>query len=113
MASAFPDEDIWKEAIEDTRKLLKEKPIPRCKDSCWEKHSRSNWHIPWCPYSRTMSPADIPPLTDKRVEPWYVTYSDWRCLNWLRLCGKTGKVVVHNKKCDVPEVFSFNEEKTQ
>jgi len=31
-------------------------------------------------------------------------YNNGRCLNWLRVCEKTGMVVVHNKKCDVPEV---------
>mgnify|MGYP007042374431 CR=1 FL=1 len=54
-----------------------------------------------------MSSDDIPPLSDEKVELWYVTYSDWRCLNWLRICEVTGKVVVHNKKCDVKEIYEM------
>ena len=27
-------------------------------------------------------------------------YNDFRCINWLRVCKITGKVVVHNKRCD-------------
>jgi len=44
----------------------------------------------WCPYSEPVEAYEYP---------------DGRCVNWLRRCKITGKIVVHNKKCDAIEVL--------
>jgi len=64
-------------------------PSPlRCKDE------RFGWWMEgdpaWCPFAREMEIEEVP-----------AEWEDMRCINWLRICTKTGKIVVHNKKCDV------------
>jgi len=66
----------------------------RCKDKRFNpKTDHSTWYIHWCPYAEQTLMGDPD-----------VAYEDYRCLNWLKRCKKTGKIVVHNKKCDVLEV---------
>lgn len=59
-----------------------------------ESYPHVDWFIGWCPHAARLMLGDSKALD----------YNDGRCLNWLRVCEKTGMVVVHNKKCDVPEV---------
>lgn len=72
----------------------------RCKDERFPHPKPASWFVPWCPYSRPLRYEDI-----KDKVNFFGKYSDGRCINWLRFCSKTEKVVVHNKKCDVPEVI--------
>lgn len=73
--------------------------LVRCKDEHWGKHHV--WGTFWCPHSKQLRYDDIP--KDELYRYWY----DWRCVNWLRICTKSKKVVVHNKKCDIEEVIKI------
>lgn len=44
----------------------------------------------WCPLARELTPREG------------AAYPDGRCIGWLRICRKTGSVVVHNKQCVDP-----------
>jgi hypothetical protein len=66
-------------------------PVLRCKDA--------RFATGWCPHASVLHFSD--PIAAK--------YMDERCVNWLRICDDTGLTVVHNKKCDVPEVHWRNE----
>jgi hypothetical protein len=63
----------------------------RCKD---KKHGESVFGSEWCAHAKDFGQAQ------RAEKPLLGTYPDMRCANWLRVCEKTGKVVVHNKKCD-------------
>ena len=79
--------------------------LPRCRDNCWRDKFCADWYVPWCPHSEVMTTDDEVRMKKR--------YSHGKCVNWLRICKKTGKVVVHNKKCDVPKVIAFVRGKTQ
>ena len=64
------------------------KNVIRCKDARHGTHKI--WGNEWCPHAKSVSMGD----------PTIPLYDDFRCLGWLRRCEKTGKIVVHNKKCD-------------
>lgn len=62
----------------------------RCRDEVHRPQFYSNWEKKWwCPHAKDFSKTELA-----------ARYPDGRSVNWLRLCEKTGKVVVHNKKCD-------------
>ena len=75
----------------------------KCLDACHEPPFSGSWETKWwCIHAKSMS-------------AWVGEgkhYQDGRSINWLRLCEKTGKVVVHNKKCDVdPSLFRIKDDK--
>ena len=58
--------------------------VVRCKDKIWGVEVIFGPR--WCPNAKSCQ----------------TFYPDQRCANWLRTCAISGKVVVYNKKCDVP-----------
>jgi len=64
--------------------------VIRCLDKEHEPPFSSSWETKWwCPNAVSLHGTK---MSSK--------YFDGRSINWLRLCEKSGKVVVHNKKCD-------------
>lgn len=59
----------------------------RCKDKRFSYGD--DWFIHWCPNAKSIA-----------GRPDSIHYDDGRSINWLRKCAATGKIVVHNKKCD-------------
>lgn len=66
----------------------------RCRCSCWGTNYLG--YPTWCPHARKARSEDAKNFKEFN--------QDYRCLGWLYVCNKTGKIVVHNKKCDVPSV---------
>ncbi len=61
----------------------------RCMDAAHEPPFRGSWESKWwCINAVDFSKTKLN------------HYPDGRSVNWLRRCTLTGKVVVHNKKCD-------------
>jgi hypothetical protein len=59
---------------------------------CLTHKSSDSWNARWCEYAEDVN---------SHSEVWETSHiSDFRSVNWLRVCTKTGKVVVWNKKCD-------------
>jgi len=69
-------------------------------DRCGMLHLSSGlWETLFCENAESMR------MWDKLA----LNYPDGRSINWLRVCKITGKVVVHNKKCDCGKRSMYTE----